>query len=46
MRLRRGGPDDAAAVLALFDEAVAVDGRAPGQVFVMRLGHQPGTAAR
>ncbi len=34
MRIRRGGPDDAAAVLA------------SGQVFVMRLGHQPGTAAR
>ena len=83
MRIRRGGPGDADAVIALFDEAVAwmvargqtgqlrVDCWAgapklvgfyeaqgfvrdgtfdvrgwPGQVFVMRLGHQPGTVAR
>ena len=74
MRIRRGGPADADAVIGLFDEAVlwmvargqtgqwgaepmsrgsgfvrdgTFDVRGwPGQVFSMRLGHQPGTAAQ
>ena len=52
MRIRRGGPGDADAVIALYEaQGFARDGTFDargwtGQVFSMRLGHQPGTRSR
>jgi hypothetical protein len=50
MRIRRGGPADADAVIGRAQGSSAngtFDVRGwQGQVFSMRLGHQPGTAAR